>query len=106
MNSQEFKEILNERLKKIKSTIKSKGQEYATEDRLYNFKRAAKILETSPEEALAGMFVKHLVSVLDLIEGTLTPTKHLINEKIGDTINYLILLEAMLLEKFTDEEPF
>jgi hypothetical protein len=78
--------------------LDNKAKEYATEDRLHNFKRAAEILHTTPQQALAGMFVKHLVSVLDLIEGLVLPTTQLINEKIGDAINYLILLEAILKE--------
>jgi len=35
---------------------------------------------------------------MDLVEGRLNPTLGNINEKIGDMINYLILLEAVLKE--------
>ena len=58
----------------------------------------AEIMRTTPQKALAGMFMKHLVSVLDLIEGSLSPSEYMVNEKIGDAINYLILLEAVLKE--------
>lgn len=50
------------------------------------------------------MMMKHLVSVLDLIEGSLPATEHMINEKIGDAINYLILCEAVLKEKDVQTE--
>lgn len=98
MNSQLFNEILNRRLKSISLVLGEKAKEYAIGDRLYNFKRAAEILRTTPEKALLGMMAKHLVSVFDLIEGNLRPSIGMIDEKIGDAINYLILLEAILKE--------
>ena len=98
MNAEQFDKILHETVSSAVETLASKAKEYAKGDRLYNFKRAAVILETTPEKALAGMIAKHLVSVLDLIEGTLPATEHMLNEKIGDTINYLILLKALLIE--------
>ena len=99
VNTQDFDIILQQRIDSIKSTLANKAKEYAISDRLYNFKRAAEILRTSPEKALCGMFIKHFVSVMDLIEGSIPSTEYLINEKIGDAINYLILLEAILKEK-------
>lgn len=98
MTSEEFEKILNFRLNSIQNVLGSKAKEYAVGDRLYNFKRAAEISRTSPAQALKGMFMKHLVSVLDLIEGNLPMSEYFINEKIGDAINYLILLEAILKE--------
>jgi hypothetical protein len=99
MNSHDFDIILSERIIAIKKTLGSKAKEYAIGDRLYNFKRAAEILRTTPQKALVGMFVKHLVSVMDLIEGSIEPTEYMVNEKIGDAINYLILLEAIFKEQ-------
>jgi hypothetical protein len=99
MNTNQFEELLSNRLLKIKTVLSSKAMEYAIGDRLYNFKRAAEIERTTPEKALFGMFAKHLVSVIDLVEGSIEPTDYLVNEKIGDAINYLILLEALLIEK-------
>ena len=105
MNADQFGLLLDERLASIKAVLGSKAKEYAIGDRLYNFKRAAEIARTTPQKALFGMFLKHLVSVLDLIEGSIPPTDHLINEKIGDTINYLILLEAILKEPGIQSQP-
>jgi len=99
MDSAQFDVILQERLISIAQTLGNKAKEYAIGDRLYNFKRAAEISRTTPQRALAGMFMKHLVSVMDLIEGSIEPTEYMVNEKIGDAINYLILLEAILKEK-------
>ena len=100
MNSKQFEDILSKRLDSIKNTLSSKSKEYASfDDRLYNFKRAAQLQNVTPQAALLGMMTKHLVSVLDLIEGKSTPSISIIDEKIGDTINYFILLEAVLKEQ-------
>ncbi|NMC10240.1 MAG: hypothetical protein GYA39_04580 [Methanothrix sp.] len=85
------------------STLQIKAKEYGTTDRLHNFKMAAAIQGVEPETALLGMWAKHLVSVIDIIHdieqhGKL-PTKELLSEKITDSINYLLLLEALIEER-------
>ena len=98
MTDHQFTEILSARIQSIIDTLGSKAKEYAIGDRLYNFKRAAEISRTTPARALAGMWMKHVVSVIDLIEGSIEATEERVNEKIGDAINYLILLEAVFAE--------
>ena len=98
MTIEQFEKILEFRLASIRLILGNKAKEYAIGDRLYNFKRAAEIQRTTPQNALAGMLMKHLVSVIDLVEGSISPTEYMVNEKIGDTINYLILLEAIFKE--------
>lgn len=105
MNSEQFESILSARLEAIRGTLGSKAKEYAIGDRLYNFKRAAEIGRTTPAKALCGMMMKHIVSVIDLIEGSTEPTEHMVNEKVGDAINYLILLEAVFKEKPEQKQP-
>lgn len=100
MNTKTFNDILLKRLEKINNTLAAKSKEYAHGDeRLHNFKTAARIKGETPAQALWGMAVKHLVSVDDLVQGRLEPTAKMVDEKVGDMINYLILLEAVLLEK-------
>ena len=106
MNNKEFEKILNKRIELIKSVLSKKGNEYSGSsfnDRLHNFKRAAAILGVTPEQSLLGMKVKHDVSVIDIVENIIgyndLPSKELLEEKIGDSINYLILLEAMIKER-------
>lgn len=45
------------------------------------------------------MYRKHLVSVMDLKNFPGDATPELIKEKIGDSINYHLLLEALLVER-------
>ena len=108
MNVENFDKVVENRLKDIKRILGSKGKEYSSDtDRLYNFKRAAKMNNTTPEKALWGMATKHLVSVVDIIhdiDDGKAVSIDMIEEKIGDMINYLILLEALLKEDMFDND--
>jgi len=113
MNSQDLMKIVKERNDSVITTLDSKQAEYASNgDRFHNFRRGAEILGGTPEQALGGFMSKHIVSVLDLIKWTETEpdriTEELINEKIGDNIVYLHLLEGLLRERLAkrkQEEP-
>jgi hypothetical protein len=104
MNASEFQELLEHRLAKIEAILGAKGKEYSSEnDRLHNFKTAARIDNETPEESLWGMAKKHLVSIMDIISALpYCPSIALMDEKIGDMINYLILLEALLIERISN----
>lgn len=104
MNEMDFEMLVNDRCESIKAVLTKKAKEYATDkDRFHNFNAAAKKRNTSPEQALMGIKVKHTVSIDDLVEwAENSPEKlndNIINEKIGDEINYLILLEGLLKER-------
>ncbi len=97
-----FDMVLKRIIDRTKRTLNSKGGEYARGDRLSNFKKAAAARETTPEDALAGMLIKHQVSIDDLIKdigrGKIAPLM-IWQEKIQDTINYNILLECLIAER-------
>lgn len=100
---EDFNVILENRLSDTRSRLSHKGDEYSTKDRLHNFKVCSRLSGESEKKAWRGLFVKHLASIWDMIDGHQKPTKHLINEKIGDAIPYLILLEAILLKEVEDD---
>jgi hypothetical protein len=108
MEIEQFNELVDERFGKCRETLCTKSEEYArNNDKLHNFKRAGDIGGTSPEKALVGMMVKHVVSLLDIVDdieyiGT-TPTDAVLSEKVGDTINYLLLLEALIRERMVKD---
>jgi len=104
MQIEEFNRLLERRLHLTKSVLELKGGEYATEDVLHNFKLAASVNQTSTAEALWGMATKHLVSIIDLYKATKSPNRHLIDEKIGDMVIDLILLEAVLNEEIINKK--
>ena len=102
MNAKDFDKIVAARMAWCNKTLCAKGDEYARDgDRLWNFKAAGRKRNCHPAEALAGMMVKHTVSVDDIIDGLakgIVPPKELVAEKIGDSIDYLLLLEGLIEE--------
>ncbi len=105
MNTREFNTLISRRIEECCDLLGVKSDEYATDDRLHNFKVAAEVQGCTPIKALAGMMCKHTVSVYDLVnrneKGVFIP-KELWDEKINDSINYLLLLSA-LIEESEDE---
>lgn len=100
-----FDEVLKKRLQKTSTILGTKAKEYSTTDnRFHNFDVAAKIDGETPEQALWGMLKKHLVSIIDLKDAPENATECLVNEKIGDAINYLILLEGLLTRRIENEK--
>ena len=107
MKTERFEEIVDNRCKDIKEILSNKAKEYAKDDRLHNFKEAGRILKITPEEALKGMTTKHTICINDMIEdcknNNFDKTIEYVKEKIGDEINYLILLEALLSERIDNK---
>lgn len=101
MKSIDFEKILTRRIEQVKSTLIHKRKEYATdEDILYNFRCGAKFIKDgTPEKALWSYATKHLSAIIGVVYGDIQPTKEIIDEKVGDMITYLFLLEATLMEK-------
>ena len=98
MNKTNFERLFEEQVNRYRSVLLSKAKEYATEDRLHNFKVAAALEGKTPEQALAGMMAKHTVSVYDMAESGQAYPIELWQEKITDHINYLFLLNAIVRE--------
>ena len=100
MNHNTFNKLVDKRCEKIKEVLSSKADEYSSEkDRLHNFKAAARAKGETPVEALWGMYMKHWVAVQDMIQSDEMPSQEWLDEKIGDSINYHILLEGLFTEQ-------
>ena len=100
MNTELFEEVFDEQVAACRHTLVEKAKEYATEDRLHNFKVAAMLQSTTPRDALCGMLSKHIVSVFDLARADNFASMDVWDEKIGDAINYLFLLKAVVIEEY------
>lgn len=100
MNTEKFNEIISEMINACKVTLVGKAREYAgNDDRLHNFRCAAGLQGCSEKEALYGMMAKHIVSLSDMCRDGKNHPPALWAEKIGDTINYCLLLYAMVREE-------
>lgn len=102
-NTQRFEQVVEHRLQQTKEVMLVKGKEYRRNGNVYhNFDRAAAMLGQTRERALIGMAVKHFVSLLDIVddldEGKI-PTQAMLDEKCGDAVNYLLLLEGAIKER-------
>ena len=103
MNHETFVALAAKRFQACHDILASKSKEYSRSgDKLHNFRRASALLGCSPEKALVGMMSKHIVSVLDIvddIEAGGLPDEVLVSEKIGDLMNYSVLLEALITDR-------
>jgi len=108
MEEKKFNEILDSRLDKIKNVLAVKAKEYVrNEDRLHNFHVGAHLEKKHPTEVLHGMMLKHYISYLDILKDVREGKevkKAVVDEKIGDLINYLILQECVITESIEERE--
>ena len=98
MNRKQFTEqVVQKRINKIRDVLDSKADEYASDSSaFYNFERLGEIERRKPKESLWSLAGKHLVCIIDMVESDELFSDDYIDEKIGDMINYLILLEGIL----------
>ena len=104
MNNEQFEGAVMAHLNKIETNLIAKAAEYAVEgDRLHNFNRGAAITGDCREKVLFGFALKHLVSVVDMIDDindeNKIPTQAILDEKVGDLGTYIALLHACIQER-------
>lgn len=101
MNGKEFDALLDRRLDRTRTVLGIKADEYANPydgDCLHNFRRQAEMQRTSMAKAAWALVSKQIISLQDMIESSLRYKRTQWDEKIGDIINYLILIEAIVQE--------
>ena len=101
MNHKEFEEVVEKRFEKLRKVLLIKAREYAkSKNRMHNFYRAAGLLGGQAVAALRGMWVKHVVSINDIVDdiNAGVPVKRsLVEEKLTDNIAYLLLMDGLLV---------
>lgn len=110
MTTEIFNKVIDEQVAVCKDILCQKGVEYTPDavsessaDRLAAFKKAATIIDGTPKEALLGMLAKHLVSISDMCVDGREYSVERWSEKITDSINYLLILRAMIDEERRDK---
>ncbi len=100
MTTNDFNKIVEALMEQSKKVLIKKADEYnLSDDRLDSFKRAACRQMITPPQALLGYLDKHIGSIYDYIHDNKKMTAQLAAEKIGDAINYLYLLYAVLQDE-------
>lgn len=106
MDNTTFDALVEKQLNTCALVLCAKAEEYAAiDDRLHNFKAAAALQDISPREALAGMMAKHTISIYDMLGSDYEYTDEVWDEKITDSINYLILLKALNQDTKPEQLP-
>lgn len=99
MNIKEQKEFFDKFVKEMSDIMFAKGDDYATdEDRLSNFKIAAKQAKLSPEVHCLTNITTKATRLGNLINGSKTPKNESVADTLLDLANYCIL-EAMILKE-------
>ena len=106
MKEEKLKIIMEKQFDRCRIVMLGKSIEYTegSDDKLEHFRAAAALMGVTPEAALMGMMSKHLVSVADMCmdqRGSEAYGMGRWDEKITDSINYLLLLRAIVEETRT-----
>jgi len=98
MDTKKFEAVVQLQHTRCLNVLVDRKKRYARgEDRLEQFKVAAQLSRTTPIKALGGMMSKHTTTLYDLIEHG-GPAR-LWDEVLTDNMNYLHLLNALLVER-------
>lgn len=105
MDHEVFNQLVARRLARCEGILLQKNKEYSSgEDRLHNFKKAGRLKNQDPIQALDGMWLKHRVSVDDIVERMIAdplyvPKEELLDDKLVDLVNYALLLEGLIEDR-------
>ena len=107
MNLSKFKILLEGIFRRTESTFNTKRNEYAhDEDGFKSLKNGTSFsFHNEPEQVAYEYLCKHLESIQSILKKLPeeVPRYELINEKFGDAINYLIIIEGLLKERVNKE---
>lgn len=99
MTASEFASILEGRVKRMHEVLAAKSKEYSSKDEyLANLKLTAAILRSTVSHACFSNLCKHLASISSMVDDPDRFDAAVWDEKIGDAVNYLVLLEACVAE--------
>lgn len=106
MDTKQLNKVMKSQFELCAVLLTDKGKEYAEDhpDRLRAFKIAAELQGISPKAALYGMLAKHLVSVSDMCQSDHKYDRNRWREKLTDSINYLVLLAALVTEELEEDK--
>jgi len=83
----------------MKSIMFAKGNDYANEDRLSNFKLAGNISGLTPELNCLSLISTKVARLGVLLNNDKTPNNESIHDSLLDLANYTILLTMILKDK-------
>jgi hypothetical protein len=97
MNKQQQFEHFENVIEKCKKIMLSKGDDYAGQDRLSNFKDVGQVCGTSGKVACLHLIATKVARLSQLFTGKI-PNNESIEDSILDLINYSILLDMLVAD--------
>lgn len=106
MNHDTFATIWQDAVTHSETTLLVKSDEYGTsEDVLHNIRQSAVLEQTTLRASVGGKLSTAIVKIYDMIrEDELAPVEAWDN-KIGEAINYLMLLKAAAIDEHKSQRP-
>lgn len=106
MNSVDFNRVVEKARARQDSLLKLKGDDYTQHeiDRLSNFKRNAIASGLTTKQVWTVYFLKHIDAIMSYVK-TGKEGSEPITSRLDDAINYLYLLEALIVEESTTKTP-
>lgn len=85
--------------------LRTKGREYSRgeEDVNSNFKRVAVAVGSDQETVVFVYLMKHIDSIAHFVKTRTTPSGESIFDRIGDAVNYLLILASVIEEDKVSE---
>ena len=99
MEIKEQTEVLDAFIDKMRNIILKKGNDYATTDRLSNFKRAGEICNLTPQQNCLSLIATKVARLGVLLSGKV-PDNESIEDSLIDLANYAALLYMIEKEAY------
>jgi hypothetical protein len=99
MNQKKQEYIFNQTVDKMREIMLSKGNDYANEDRLSNFKLAGSICGLSPEQNCLSLIATKVARLGVLLKDKSKPNNESIEDSLVDMANYTLLLIMILKDE-------
>lgn len=108
MNSANFEKNSKQLLGYCWNLLFTKASEYANDDdRLANFKQITSMMQTNPAQVAFWYDLKHIASLAKIVQeidqGKI-PTREYLLEKMGDYLNYGMLIYAAIIELIEEND--
>lgn len=100
MNSSQFNQVVATARNRQDNLLKLKGDDYTQHeiDRLSNFKRNAIASGLTTKQVWTVYFLKHIDAIMSYVKTGVEGSEP-ITGRLDDAINYLYLLEALIVEE-------
>ena len=99
MTKTDQEQYFDEVIEKMRNTLLSKGNDYANEDRLSNFKLAGSICGLKAELNCLSLISTKVARLGVLLNSNKEPNNESVQDSVLDLANYSILLSMILKDK-------